>query len=126
MKIFIAHEDPWKAGNPYIFTLIESIRESHPDCQLAWGRPLFWSDEIFSFDIVHFQWPQSFITDEYTEAELRSHLEKMKSKGVKIVATCHDLKPHYSQCAKKAWAMPTVYSFCDVVFHLGEYSKQLF
>lgn len=126
MKIFFAHEDPWNAGNPYIYTLIEAIRETHPDCQIAWGRPLFWSDEIFSFDIVHFQWTQSFITSNHTESELRSHIEKMKSKGVTIAATCHDLKPHYNQCAEKAWAMTLVYSACDVIFHLGEYSKGLF
>ena len=126
MKIFFAHEDPWNAGNPYIYTLIEATRESHPDDQVAWGRPLFWSNEIFSFDIVHFQWPQSFITEDHTEAELRSHLEKMKEKGVTIAATCHDLKPHYNQCAEKAWVMPLVYSSCDAIFHLGDYSKQLF
>ena len=54
MKVFMVHEDPWHAGNPYIYTLIEGIQQSHPDCELAWGRDPFWSEDIYTYDIVHF------------------------------------------------------------------------
>lgn len=127
MRVFMVHEDPWHAGNPYIYTLIEGIHQSHPDCELAWGRDSFWSENIFTYDIVHFHWPQTFMgKDPHTEADLLHHIEKMKAAGVKIVATCHDLEPHYDQFADKAESMKIVYSHCDAVIHLGEYSKTLF
>lgn len=127
MKVFMVHEDPWNAGNPYIYTLIEGIQKSHPDCSMGWGRDNFWSDEILSYDIVHFHWPQTFMgKDPHTEADLLHHIEKMKSSGVKIVATCHDLEPHYDQFTDKAESMKIVYSNCDAIFHLGNYSKTLF
>ena len=127
MKIFMVHEDPWHAGNPYIYTLIEGIQKLHPDSELSWGREAFWNDDIFSFDIVHFHWPQTFMgKDPHTEDDLLHHLERMKAAGVKVVATCHDLEPHYDQFADKAEAMKIVYSHCDAIFHLGEYSKELF
>jgi len=50
----------------------------------------------------------------------------MRSEGVKIVATCHDLEPHYDQFADKAESMKIVYSHSDAIIHLGEYSKKLF
>lgn len=127
MKVFVVHEDPWNAGNPYIYTLIEGIQKSHPDCELSWGREAFWSDDILSFDIVHFHWPQTFMgKDPHTEVDLLHHIEKMKVAGVKVVATCHDLEPHYDQFADKAESMKIVYGHCDAIIHLGENSKILF
>ena len=127
MRVFMVHEDPWHAGNPYIYTLIEGIKKLHPDCEMSWGRETFWSEEIFSFNIVHFHWPQTFMgKDPHTEEDLLHHIEKMKAVGVKIVATCHDLEPHYDQFADKAESMKIVYSHSDAIIHLGEYSKELF
>lgn len=127
MKVFMVHEDPWNAGNPYIYTLIEGILKSHPDCSMGWGRERFWSDDIFSFDIVHFHWPQTFMgKDSHSEENLLHHIERMRSEGVKIVATCHDLEPHYDQFADKAESLKIVYSHSDAIIHLGEYSKKLF
>lgn len=127
MKVFVVHEDPWNAGNPYIYTLIEGILKSHPDCEIFWGREAFWSETIYSFDIVHFHWPQAFMGhDSHSESDLLHHIERMKTVGVKIVATCHDLEPHYGQFSDKAKSMKIVYSHCDAIIHLGEYSKNLF
>lgn len=127
MKVFVVHEDPWNAGNPYIYTLIESISQYHVECKMSWGRELFWSKDIFSYDIVHFHWPQTFMgNDSHSELDLLHHIERMKSSGVKIVATCHDLEPHYNQFADKAESLRIVYSHCDAIIHLGEYSKSLF
>ena len=123
----MVHEDPWHAGNPYIYTLIEGIRAICSDCEILWGREAFWSDDILTFDIVHFHWPQTFMgNDNHSEEELLWHIEKMKNAGVKIVATCHDLEPHYRQFYDKADSMKIVYSRCDYIFHLGNYSKMLF
>ncbi len=126
MRIFMVHEDPWHAGNPYIYTLIEGLRLLYPDCEISCGRDPFWSDEIFSFDIVHFHWPQTFMgKDSHTEKDLEKHLERIKGKGLRIVATCHDLEPHYGRFADKANSLRLVYSQCDAIFHLGEYSLNL-
>lgn len=127
MKVFMVHEDPWHAGNPYIYTLIEVLQKQYPDCEISWGRDAFWSDDIFSFDIVHFHWPQTFMgKDPHSESDLLHHIGKMKVAGVKIISTCHDLEPHYDQFADKAESMKIVYSHCDVIIHLGEYSRKLF
>lgn len=127
MKVFMVHEDPWNAGNPYIYTLIEGIQSLHPDCELAWGREKFWSEDIFSYDIVHFHWPQTFMgRDPHTEEDFLHHIEQMKAAGVKVVSTCHDLEPHYDVFADKAESMKIVYSHSDAIIHLGEYSKELF
>ncbi len=127
MKIFMVHEDPWHAGNPYIYTLIEGLQQNCSDCSVSWGRELFWSDDIFSFDIVHFHWPQTFMgNDKHTEDDLLNHIIKMKAAGVKVVATCHDLQPHYGRFGDKAESLNIVYSHCDAIIHLGEYSKTLF
>ena len=127
MKIFMVHEDLSRAGNPYIITLIDGLRKAHPDCEIASGRHAFWSPDIFTFDIVHFHWPAAFMYgDEHSEDDLLRHIEKMRAAGVRIVATCHDLEPHYNQCATKAESIRIVYSHCDAFFHLGQYSQQLF
>ena len=36
MRIFMVHEDPWHAGNPYISTLIEETKRQHPECVIDW------------------------------------------------------------------------------------------
>lgn len=127
MKIFMVHEDLSKAGNPYISTLIDGLKKAHPDCEIASGRAAFWSPDIFTFDIVHFHWPAAFMHgDEHSEADFLRHIEEMRTAGVKVVTTCHDLAPHYNQCAEKAESIRIVYSHCDAFFHLGQYSQQLF
>lgn len=127
MKVFMVHEDPWRAGNPYIYTLIEGLQKSYSECELSWGRDMFWSDDIYTYDIVHFHWPQTFMgKDPHSEADLLHHIEKMKASGVKVVATCHDLEPHYDVYSDKKESMRIVYSLSDVIIHLGEYSKTLF
>lgn len=127
MKVFMVHEDPWHAGNPYIYTLIEGIRRLHPECGLSWGREAFWDESVLSSNIVHFHWPQTFMGgDLHTENELLCHIRRIKSAGAKVVATCHDLEPHYDRFADRAESMRIVYSHCDAIFHLGEYSRTLF
>ena len=106
MKIFMVHEDPWHAGNPYVYTLIEGLKCHHPDCKVGWGRAAFWSDDIYNFDIVHFHWPQTFMgKDNHSDYDLLRHIEKMTGAGVKVVATCHDMMPHYDSFADKAECM---------------------
>lgn len=129
MRIFIVHEDIYHAGNPYIYTLVEGITALHKDVEFGWGMKEFWDESIFSYDIVHFQWPQAFMANDggkHTIEDLNNWIVEIKNHGVKVVSTCHDLEPHYSQCSEFGNAFSVVYKNCDAIFHLGEYSLQLF
>lgn len=126
MKIFMVHQNPWNAGNPYISSLIEEIQHQHPDITISWGRNQFWDETIFSYDIVHFHWPHTFMpNDRHSEEDLRQHLYNIHKHGATIVATCHDLKPHYNQYSEYADSLHIVYSLCDIIIHLGETSRKL-
>lgn len=127
MKIFIVHEDIYHAGNPYIYTLVEEIKKISSKVEIDYGREGFWNETIFNYDIVHFQWPQAFMAgDSHQTSDLENHIKRLKSHGVKIVSTCHDLNPHYNQCADYGDCMNIVYKNSDVIFHLGDYSLHLF
>ena len=127
MKIFIVHEDIYHAGNPYIYTLVKEIKKISSKVEINYGREGFWNETIFNYDIVHFQWPQAFMAgDSHQISDLENHIKRLKSHGVKIVSTCHDLKPHYNQCADYGDCMNIVYKNSDVIFHLGNYSLLLF
>lgn len=129
MKVFIVHKDIYDAGNPYIYTLKESIEKKHPDITFSWGEDIFWSEKILEYDIIHFHWPAAFLdcdTHHHTLKEFSLQLKKIKDHGNKIVSTCHDLCPHYTQGASFADAITMVYEYSDAIFHLGEYSQHLF
>lgn len=128
MKVFIVHDNPYNAGNPYIYTLIDSISVVHKDVEWGWGDQSFWSEDVFAYDIIHFQWPQVLMSGdkEHTFDDLRQHLNEIHKRGIKIVATCHDARPHYTQGADGAMAFPIVYEACDLMFHLGEASLEYF
>ena len=50
----------------------------------------------------------------------------LKSKGVKIVTTCHNLTPHYSSSNLGDELYSLSYLYSDYIIHLGKYSLQLF
>lgn len=127
MRIFIVHEDIYNAGNPYIYTLVEGIIKIDPKIYFGYGRGTFWNDELYSYDIVHFHWPQAFMNgDTHELVDLVGRLNELHRRGIKIVATCHDLKPHYNQCVAQGECMNVVYQSADAILHLGEYSKSIF
>lgn len=129
MRVFIAHEDIYNAGNPYIYTLMECAQKLHPDLQFGWGWNSFWSEDVFSYDAVHFHWPQAYmcpVGKEKASEVLEIRLKQLKERKIKIVSTCHDLKPHYDQCAGYDKCISLVYQYSDLIFHLGNYSFNLF
>ncbi len=129
MKVFIVHKDIYDAGNPYIYTLKESIEKNHPDITFAWGEDIFWSEKILEYDIIHFHWPAAFLdcdAHHHSLEDFSVQLKKIKDHGNKIVSTCHDLCPHYTQGASFADAITMVYKYSNAIFHLGEYSQHLF
>ena len=129
MKIFIVHENPYNAGNPYIYSLMDCISQHHPDVKWGWGLSEFWEESVFSYDIVHFHWPQAFMASDnkkHAMSDFSDHISKLKERGIRVIATCHDLSPHYNQCVEFSQALEIVYENANAVFHLGEYSKKLF
>ena len=125
MRVFFVHEDIYHAGNPYIYTLADSMHQQFADFEFSYGWDAFWNEEVFQFDIVHFQWPQAFmqpIPKEEATSKLVQRLKELRRRGIKIVSTCHDLKPHYSQCVGYDACLTKVYQYSDLIFHLGEYS----
>lgn len=129
MKIYIAHDNPYDAGNPYIYTLMDCISQYHSDVKWGWGVSEFWEKNIFSYDIIHFHWPQVFMASDnrrHSMSDFSNRIAELKKKGIRIIATCHDLTCHYRQCAEFSKSFDIVYGMADVIFHLGEYSKKLF
>lgn len=129
MKVFLVHENIYNAGTPYIYTLKENIEKMHSNVLFKWGMDEFWSNNLYEYDIIHFQFPAAFMANDnhlHSLDDFREQIYKAKEHGVKIVATCHDLCPHYTQAADFGDAISIVYSLCDAIFHLGEYSMNLY
>jgi len=111
--------------------LIEGINNQYNDIEWGYGISKFWEDEIFNYNIVHIHWPNVFIwnhdkhctnnTNDYEERIL-----SLKSKGIKIISTCHNLKPHYSNNTIEHSLYDITYKYSDCILHLGKYSLNLF
>ncbi|MBQ6750212.1 MAG: hypothetical protein IJR02_05510 [Bacteroidaceae bacterium] len=128
MSIFFVTENPYSLpNNPYLRTLIDELKCLDESLEIQWGMRIFWSDEIFLFDIIHFQWPDACLTEggQHHVEELENRLSVLKAEGKKIVATCHNLVPHYCQSEERIKCYSVVYRSCDYMFHLGEYSQEM-
>lgn len=126
MKILYPHDDPWNATNPYIRTLIDGLKKAYSDFEYGFNTETFWTDALFDYDIVHIMWPQGLLLGRYTSAEVESRLLEYKKQGGIIVSTCHNLVPHYDSDEECNRSYEIVYRNSDCIFHLGEYSLNLF
>ena len=127
MKIYVAVEDPYNPkDNPYVRTLIDGINNQFTDVQWGWGISIFWNKECLSYDIIHIHWPHYLC---YRLTHLDTFLNRinyLKSKGIKLISTCHNLEPHYSNNPILKEVYDIVYEKSDCILHLGKYSLQLF
>lgn len=122
MKIYMVTRNPFDAvANPYVASLMESIDAQFGDVNWGYGLDVFWKNEVFCYDIVHIQWPHMLVTKRSSE-ELVNRIVALKEHGVKIVATCHNLEPHYSSNDDEKKSYDIVYKMSDLVLHLGTYS----
>lgn len=128
MKIFQAISyDPHKMGNPYIYSLMDEIDRMYGDVEWVYGD-IFWQDEIYSVDIVHVHWPTELFWGakcRHSISEIESRFLEIKGRGVKIVATCHNLVPHYSDSIDEHTVYEITYKQADMILHMGEYSCNL-
>ena len=126
MKIYQAVPNPYTTVNQYVVTLMEEIAKNHLEIHWGYGIEIFWSDEIFKYDIIHIQWPNMLLHAGKSSDDIDKRLNDLKRKNIIIVATCHNLEPHYCSDVNIVSTYKIVYSASDMIFHLGSYSKNLF
>ncbi|MCC9168230.1 hypothetical protein [Pontibacter harenae] len=85
----------------------------------------FWCENNF-YDVVHIHWPEIlFEWKEPTDKQLNLLESRLQhwSKKAKIICTRHNLHPHYRDTKAFLKLYDIVYSYCNGVIHLGEFSK---
>lgn len=125
MNVYYPVEEIFTALNPYTATLINGIKAIDNNFSDEGGSALFWKDDVFNFEIIHFMWPDTVIDPRffnYTVDDVKKRLDSIKLKDIKIVSTCHNIAPHYSNNSAKSKIYDLVYSYSDVIIHLGKYS----
>lgn len=123
MKVLITIGE-YTSPNPFVRTLASGLRELGVD--VVCSDTDFWNNWDI-YDIIHVQWPQIFVKKDMKSIEpLRNHLEILKRAGKKIVVTCHNLHPHYSNNPLTTEAYSISYQYADAIVHMGEYSLRLF
>lgn len=123
MKVLITiGENQFK--NPFVRILALHLRELSVEVVCSVSE--FWNNWR-QYDIIHIQWPHLLVECQTKSADqLVEVLKEIKKSQVKIVATCHNLHPHFSNSANKEKSYKTVYKYADAITHLGEYSYNLF
>lgn len=127
MKIFQLLYNPY-IGNPYVRTLMDGICNIDKNVKFGYGSELFWNDEIFQYNIVHIHFPAdyvSFFSKSSISSLFEQRLRELKLNGIKIIATCHNLVPHYERDNNKIQMYKITYMLADCILHLGEYSLEL-
>ena len=122
MKIFQSVDNPYASVNQYVMTLMDGINCHTDNVEWGWGIESFWKLDIFNYDIIHIQWPHALLLENRTSCQLDSRLDKLKKAGKKIIATCHNLEPHYCNNPEYHNAYSVVYKRADMIIHLGTYS----
>lgn len=126
MNIYIVAKDKIKNTNYFVDELADILRSIGHHVEL--GLDLFWSENIFLFDIIYFQWPEFIFKGEVTDADvqkLQDRIIEIKNHGLKILAHCHNLRPHTIDNTNKIKLYDIVYSNCNIMIHMGSYSKRL-
>lgn len=126
MKILIPLNDGWIYANPFVALLIEGLTKYH-NVEITTGVCHFWEDDA-KYDIIHVFWSQCLLQEGFENNSLDELQKKIcfyKKAGVKLVATCLNLAAHYSKDDKLNASYDLVYSQCDMIFHLADYSKRI-
>lgn len=127
MKVYLStfENDPHDSPNPFVYTLIDGICKEHDDVSFESNKKVFWTENIFDFDLIHIMWPDSFVYNEtHTVDDFELQLQKIKKSKPIIVCTCHNLCSHNSKSQSVA-AYDIAYKYTDVFIHLGKYSLKI-
>lgn len=110
-------------SNPYVGTLTNGIKKLDPTLEFIYGLQSFWNDAVYTCNIVHIHWPEKLLLNgRYSSEQLKERLVSLKSHGISIVSTAHNLGPHVDKNYERTNAYHVVYEASAVIFHLGEYS----
>jgi hypothetical protein len=112
--------------NPYVDVLLESIRAA--GCPVDSGTDKFWKADLFDYDVVHIQWPETLFdwrVPSAIELEfLRRRLEEIKKRAT-LIFTHHNEVSHHANENNEV-ILRELYglleSSCDIMVHLGETS----
>lgn len=127
MKILYCVNNPYLDWNPYTATIIDGLKKIDPIIETDWGIENFWTVKSSEVDIVHVMWPNELLLNlRYSPKDLVDRVKELKDSGVKIVSTCHNLEAHYASDNAYNKAYEIIYENSDIIFHLGEFSYELF
>ncbi len=127
MKILYCVNNPYVDWNPYTATIIDGLKRIDPEIKIYWGIERFWTVLASEVDIVHIMWPNELLMQlRFSLKDLIERIKKLKRLGVRVVSTCHNMEAHYaiSDVFNKAYEI--IYENSDIIFHLGEYSYEIF
>lgn len=111
--------------NRFVLELADAFERN--GCSVECSLDTLWKEEVFTFDIVYFQWPDySFSEDRLTNclpSLLKKRLTLIKRAKVSIVAHCHNLKPHVPSGGLIEELYDIIYGMSDIMVHMGEFSR---
>lgn len=124
MKILFAFN---RDLNPYVDVVLSGLAAA--GCPAETGTEKFWNAELFDYDIVHIQWPETLfdwrVPSAIEMAFLRRRLKEVHSRA-KIVFTRHNAISHHVNEGNMA-VLKDLYALCeeecDAMVHLGEASR---
>lgn len=123
MKVlFVFKEVP--AENLFVYSLKDALIAEGIEAKC--NVEDFWYN-YEKYDIIHFHWIIEHVLIS-TQEDVDKFINQFNTVRIrcKIVATCHDLKPHYSKNPYLEIAMNYIYDHCDAMIHLGKYSFEHF
>lgn len=121
MKVLLAYPDSNTVDNPFVFLLKRELEKL--GCDISWGLDQFWTNYV-SYDVIHINWPNSLFENwSPTKVEVL-HLEKVlsdiKQRGIKLVYTRHNERPHYTSNSNILKCYKLVEENADAIVHLGD------
>lgn len=129
ISIYQLISNPYRFPNPFVYAMIDGIESLYDDIKWGWGYEKFWTDHVYSYDIVLIQWPEAPLSwDALSKHSIDEYIHKIKqikSKGIKIISFVHNLVPHYTTDKVKLDCYNLIYSSADILLHMGEYSKSI-
>ena len=129
VSVYQLISNPYKIPNPFVYAIIDGIENLYDDIKWGWGYEKFWTDHVFSYDIVLVHWPETPLywdtSSHHTIDDYIKRIEKLKSKGIKIVSFVHNIVPHYTTDEIKHKCYDLIYSSAYALLHMGRYSQHL-
>lgn len=126
MKILIVYKASGLSDNPFVRLLADGIRAC--GFEVVCSVDEFWNHAA-AYDVVHLQWPEELFGWNYPSPEriaaYRKQLAMLHQRGIPIVYTRHNSRPHKGD-TQLAEAYRLTEEQADAVVHMGTYSRRQF